>query len=153
MTGSSATGGLEIALAHAREKFQYHAGQRVAWIRFFFSFASILVAAYVGVFTTDGMQQRQQEGVLMGMGLAFAIAALWFYGLDRRNAFLVKCDEALMEAAEERLAEESGLAASRTVSASEDYPTPLQQSRLLECFFAFAFGLGLLGIAVAGYAR
>jgi hypothetical protein len=85
---------LKSILEHARGQFQYHAGQRINSIRYFFAAYAIFVVAYAGTFTKSE-NAHYVNAVLCAMAL---IISLGFWALDARNVQMVEVDErALIE--------------------------------------------------------
>jgi hypothetical protein len=85
---------LKSFLEHARGQFQYHAGQRINSIRYFFAAYAIFVVAYAGTFTKSENPYFVNV-VLCAMAL---IISLGFWALDARNVQMVEVNErALIE--------------------------------------------------------
>lgn len=80
-------------LDHARQQFQYHAGQRLASIRYFFATYAVFAAGYLGVFAKETSAPAQTQLVL---SIGALIITMAFWALDIRNAELVEIDEDAM---------------------------------------------------------
>ena len=91
---------LKSILEHARGQFQYHAGQRLNGIRYFFIAYAIFVTAYVG---TMGKFYAPDYAQLTLAILAF-IVTLGFWGLDVRNVQLVHINEDALKEIEQLVA-------------------------------------------------
>lgn len=97
-----ATISLSDMLTHARSLFEYHAGQRLNSIRYYMIAYSFLIAGY---YSSRGVGD-EASSFLSGFALCVVtiIVTLCFWGLDIRNANLVKIDEAALKVLEERVA-------------------------------------------------
>jgi hypothetical protein len=80
----------KILLDHVRGHFQYHAGQRLTAIRYFFVAYAVFIAGYLGTFSTSANPPGYARLVISGMALVVTLA---FWILDRRNAEMVEIDE------------------------------------------------------------
>src|SRR5580704_2525119 len=85
----------QVLLDHARSLFEYHAGQRLNTIQYFFVAYAIFVAAYVSTITAD-KQPIDPRIQLTLSGLAL-IVSLAFFALDLRNQQLVNVDETALK--------------------------------------------------------
>jgi len=84
-------------LSHLRSLFEYHAGQRLNSIRYFFVAYSLFATAY---FTAQGIEDKTSADFIgiVTLCLVAAIVSGCFWALDRRNSELVEIDElALLE--------------------------------------------------------
>jgi hypothetical protein len=82
---------LRSILEHVRGQFQYHAGQRLNTIRYFFVTYAVFAAAYIGTFAGRGSEVPPSvRGVLSIMALAVTFG---FWALDLRNQQMVHIDE------------------------------------------------------------
>jgi hypothetical protein len=79
-------------LDHARGQFQYHAGQRIRSIQYFFFAYAIFAAAYVGTFKVDNTHESPTliNCFICVMALVVSVG---FWLLDQRNVQLVEIDE------------------------------------------------------------
>jgi len=77
---------LKSVLEHVRSHFQYHAGQRLAAIRYFFLAYAAFVAAYVSAIGKPDVPLYALSGIALLVTLAF-------WGLDARNVQMVEIDE------------------------------------------------------------
>jgi hypothetical protein len=93
-------------LDHARGQFQYHAGQRLTSIRYFFATYAVFAAGYFGLFVKDTKAPLFAQLALSVIAL---IVTLAFWILDVRNAELVEIDEDAMKEIEGKLAPTFGL--------------------------------------------
>ena len=88
-------------LEHARELFVYWAGQRLATVRYFAAFYSVLAVAYGNILIGCDMSAIETtKAVLMGIGWLGLVATMVFWALDCRNAELVRIAEQAMEVLE-----------------------------------------------------
>jgi hypothetical protein len=94
---------LKAILEHVRGQFQYHAGQRLNTIRYYFVAYAIFVAAYVG--TISGSTQGVPIYVRFVLALTALIVTLAFWGLERRNVQLVETDEKALKEIERLVAD------------------------------------------------
>jgi hypothetical protein len=77
---------LKSILEHVRSHFQYHAGQRLIAIRYFFLAYAAFVAAYVSAVGKPDVPLYALSGVALLLTLAF-------WGLDVRNVQMVEINE------------------------------------------------------------
>jgi hypothetical protein len=82
---------LKSILEHVRGQFQYHAGQRLNTIRYFFVTYAVFVAAYVGTFTGKALDVPPYTKLILSI-MALAVT-LSFWALDTRNQQMVHTDE------------------------------------------------------------
>lgn len=96
------TADLKSILDHSRGQFQYHAGQRLAGIRHFFVAWAVFGAAYVTTF-----QSTQSKPLLqLILSTSALIITLAFWGLDARNASMVRVDEDALKEIENQVAKD-----------------------------------------------
>lgn len=96
------------ALEHVRQRFIYHAGQRMTAIHYFFVAFSILAVAYTSILTmeNDAMLAKENQYVfLLAISVLGAIISLHFFGLDVRNQRIVMAELEEMEKIESKISE------------------------------------------------
>ena len=141
---------LKLALQHGRELFIYHAGQRMASIRFYLVALGVVVAGYVGLFSKGSGGVTRYEplsGIILGLiGL---VITLCFWALDERNAQLVVIDETLLDAVERKLATRSNIIQYHIIRASNEraiWPQWLTYKAVMPLLFSFFASLSLATI-------
>jgi hypothetical protein len=97
----------QVLLEHPRSLFEYHAGQRLNTIQYFFVAYAIFVAAYVSTLTTD--KQTIDPKIQFWLSVLATLISLAFFALDLRNAHLVHVDECALKKLEAKVREQYDL--------------------------------------------
>ena len=134
-------------LEHARELFIYWAGQRHTSIRYFTLFFSILVVAYGYILFQGQIDCGHKQGILSGVGTVSLLITIIFFGLDRRNAELVKNAERSMDVLERALAKKLKFCAIQTTLIGDNPKCMfLQYKFIMPAFFLVFIFVSILSI-------
>jgi len=129
MMDTDATG--KVALDHAWNWFNLHAGQRMQTFNFFLIATAFLIAAYASLL--EKLPLAALAVALIGAWIAF-----WFTRLDNRTRQLIDAGEDVLKACQESLAKSTNIPALEILRKVEK-PTPdaslSGQSCLLFCFW------------------
>jgi hypothetical protein len=113
MTGSdSARDDLPVLLEHARSLFEYHAGQRLNTINYFFVAYAIVATGYISTLTEKSDGQADPNKMLsaqLALSALALVVSLAFFALDLRNARLVHVDEFALKELEELIGKKHDL--------------------------------------------
>jgi hypothetical protein len=90
-----------VLLEHPRSLFEYHAGQRLNTIQYFFVAYAIFVAAYVSTLTAN--KQPVDPLVQLALSTLALIVSMAFFALDLRNQRLVHVDEFALKELEKKI--------------------------------------------------
>lgn len=137
----------KLALEHARSLFIYHAGQRIESLNRYFVTITVFLTGF-GFLATSKLEPGDRA--LFGLILACGglVITHFFKGLDRRNAQLVDCNEALLEHAEEALANSSNPPVREweiTKQAGQHSDGVLHYAKILPNIFRFYQAVSILG--------
>src|SRR5437868_3699051 len=136
---------LKAILEHVRGQFQYHAGQRLNTIRYYFVAYAIFVAAYVGTFSGSAQAPAYVRCIL---AMTAFLVTLAFWGLEIRNAQLVKVDERAVNEIEQLVATQYAFEHFRMTESREQPDQRFLKYRfIIRClFFLFAVSSGVAAV-------
>jgi hypothetical protein len=135
---------LKTQLEHARALFIYHAGQRLTAIYYFFVAYTVAGTAYVGLLGKDVPYY-----IRLLLGIYALVVTVMFWGLDMRNAQLVRIDEKAMAEIEKKMA--TGLSQFELVKTWDKEGGIFQYKYILKIVFLFFATLSLLVVGHALY--
>lgn len=145
--GGSTVEELKPALEHARALFIYHAQQRFTSINYFFVAYALSATAYVGL-----LEKAVSPYFRLILGLYAAVVTAVFFGLDRRNAQLVRIDEQAMEELEGRVKNQLTLSKDFQMAHRwHEEATKLQFQNILPVMFLVLVCLAIMAMAHALY--
>jgi len=130
---------LKVGLEHCRSLFEYHAGQRHTFHRYYFIVIALILSAFTSIFARNDSPHENLKWTAIAICVAGIVLTLFFFIMDRRNAHLVECDEALAKKIEESYWQQSGIKEFEIFKAAENYPRLGQYSVIIPAmFFVFA---------------
>jgi deoxyribose-phosphate aldolase len=137
---------LKLALDHARDLFVYHAGQRLTSLNFFLAAVGFVIGGTATALSKLSDNDPLTRCFLGVVSATVLILSVFFWILDKRNEYLVHCDEAAMKKCERELAVSTGLAELNTILNSDVYPSSITYRRIMPMLFILFILLGMIGI-------